>query len=233
MKIWLSENHENRIWPAFKVVFHEFRPAVSILLFFRSALQVFWSALRPHAGLQRCYSRSQMSWGDGGLTSCQFIAGRLMQNQQLADSHLQLIRIFPFNVHVLGLWERTWSSWRQLHSVWESNSQPCCEAPVCQPLQSLKMYFGGRCNKIKMHLKWKDLIHCNDAAPATDKPVSCQEKTTWQAVMNINSFPLCVGCCVFASQPQLISDVVWFVTVTLTGIREHQRQILHFPTAYG
>lgn len=46
-------------------------------------------------------------------------------------------------------------------------------------------------------------------------------------------FPPRVGCCVFASQPQLISDVVWFVTVTLTGIREHQRQILHFPTAYG
>lgn len=51
--------------------------------------------------------------------------------------------------------------------------------------------------------------------------------------MNINSFPLRVGCCVFAAQPQLISDVVWFVTVTLTGFREHQRQILHFPKAYG
>lgn len=44
--------------------------------------------------------------------------------------------------------------------------------------------------------------------------------------MNITHAP--IGC-LFVALLQLINYVVRFVTVTLTGIIEHQRQILHFP----
>lgn len=111
-----------------------------------------------------------------------------------------------------------------------------CRVALCQVRRK---YFGRRCNKIIKTSEGERIFHVAWFAAVTQCrkltnlfPVSCQEMTR-RAVMNINSFPLRVGCCVFASQPQLISNVVGFVTVTLTGIREHQRQILHFPTAKG
>lgn len=54
-----------------------------------------------------------------------------------------------------------------------------------------------------------------------------------RSISDVHNTPTLGYLCYLVSLLQLMNYVVRFVTVTLTGITEHQRQILHFPQHRG